>query len=149
MVSTEDAKAVVARMVERSMISGDLDAALNAYAPHFAYHNPVLRDLPPFPHPADAIRQLTSATRDAFPDMAYVIEAVVAEDDLVAVLYTWSGTNLGVLAGLPPTGRRVTATGAIVCRVADRRIVEQWDIDDRLDVIQQLGLFPTSGARPS
>ena len=37
----------------------------------------------------------------------------------------------------------VTATGAIVCRVAAGRIVEQWDIDDRLSVMQQLALAPT------
>ena len=42
---------------------------------------------------------------------------------------------------MPATGRTVTATGAIVCRVAGERIVEQWDIDDRLDVMDQLDCF--------
>jgi predicted ester cyclase len=77
--------------------------------------------------------------------MHYTVEALIAEDDKVAVLYTWRGTHTGSLGGLPPTGRTVTATGAIVCRVADGRIVEQWDIDDRLDVMQQLGFIPTPG----
>ncbi len=139
-MSTEEAKAIVRRMVEQGMIVGDLDAAIATYDPDLTYHNPMLRDLPPLPHATDVIRQLIGATRDAFPDMQYVIEAVIAEGDNVAILYTWSGTNLGPLAGLPPTGRQVKATGAIVCRVAEGRIVEQWDIDDRLDVIQQLGL---------
>lgn len=83
---------------------------------------------------------------DLLPDLAYAIDVVIGEGDKVAVLYSWSGTNEGSLAGLPPTGRRVSATGAIICRVAEGRIVEQWDIDDRLDVIGQLGLFPAAGA---
>lgn len=141
-MSTEETTAIVRRMVEQSMIEGDLDAALAAYAPDFLYHNPVMRDMPPLPYATDAVRRLIGAARAAFPDLRYVIEAVIAEDDKAAVLYTWSGTNHGELAGLPPTGRSVTATGAIICRLAGGKIVEQWDIDDRLDVIQQLGLFP-------
>jgi predicted ester cyclase len=77
--------------------------------------------------------------------MRYKIEALIAEGDTVAVLYTWQGTHTGELAGLPPTGREVTVTGAIVCRVAGGRIVEQWDIDDRLSVMQQLGLLSAPG----
>ncbi|HZC99401.1 MAG TPA: ester cyclase [Actinomycetes bacterium] len=148
-MSTENTKAVVLRMVEQSMIDGDLDAAIANYAPDFTYHNPVMKGMPPLPHTTDAVRQLIGATRDAFPDMRYAIDAVIAEGDKAAVLYTWSATNRGPLAGLPPTGRHVTATGAVVCRVADGRIVEQWDIDDRLDVMQQLGLLPAAGAPAS
>jgi predicted ester cyclase len=36
----------------------------------------------------------------------------------------------------------VHATGAIFCRLAGCKIVEQWDVDDRFAVMQQLGLFP-------
>jgi predicted ester cyclase len=46
---------------------------------------------------------------------------------------------------VPATGKAVAATGAIVCRVAGGRIVGQWDIDDRLDVMQQLGLLSPPG----
>ena len=143
-MTTQDTKAIVLRMVERGMIEGDVDAAIATYDPDFIYHNPVLKVLPPHRHTTDVVRQLIGATREAFPDMRYVIDTVVAEGDEAAVLYTWSGTNTEPLAGLPATGRRVTATGAILCRVADGRIVEQWDIDDRLDVMQQLGLLPAA-----
>jgi hypothetical protein len=34
------------------------------------------------------------------------------------------------------------ARGVLVCRVANGRIVEEWDVDDRLDVMEQLGVFP-------
>jgi steroid delta-isomerase-like uncharacterized protein len=142
---TEESKAVVREMVEQSMIAGDVDAAIRAYTPDFVYHNPVLAAMPGLPPGPEAIRQLVLASRAAFPDMRYTIEVLFAEDDKVVVLYSWRGTHTGSLGGLPPTGRSVTATGAIVCRVNHGKIVEQWDVDDRLDVMQQLGLIPTPG----
>jgi steroid delta-isomerase-like uncharacterized protein len=148
-MSTEESKAVVRRMVEQGMIVGDVDAAASAYAPDFVYHNPVVTAMPALPHGPEGMRQLLAASRAAFPDMQYSIEALIAEEDQVAVLYSWRGTHQGELGGLPPTGRSVKATGAIVCRVAGGRIVEQWDIDDRLDVMQQLGLLPAPQSMPA
>jgi steroid delta-isomerase-like uncharacterized protein len=142
---TEESKAVVREMVEQSMIAGDVDAAIRAYAPDFVYHNPVLAAMPNLPPGPEGMKQLILASRAAFPDMRYAIEALVAEGDKVAVLYKWTGMHTGSLGGIPPTGKSVTATGVIVCRVAGGKIVEQWDVDDRLDVMQQLGLIPTLG----
>ena len=144
MSTTEETGDVVRRMVEKSMIEGDVDGTIALYAPDFTYHNPVLRGMPAPPHPTDIVRQLIGKAREAFPDLRYVIEAVVAQDDVAGVLYTWEATHQGALEGLPPTGRPVAATGAMFCKVSGGRIVEQWDIDDRLDVVQQLGLIPTA-----
>jgi steroid delta-isomerase-like uncharacterized protein len=139
--TTEVSRAIVTRMVANSMITGDVDAAMEAYAPGVIYHNPMLHHLPAELTALDAIRRLMNASREAFPDLTCTINVVLADGDKVAVLYTWTGTHRGSLGDLPPTGRTVTSTGAIVCRVADGRIAEQWDIDDRLDVMQQLDLL--------
>jgi steroid delta-isomerase-like uncharacterized protein len=144
----EENKAVVRRMVELGMTAGDVDAAVGAYAPDFVYHNPVLAEMPGLPPGLEGVRQLLLGARAAFPDLEYTIEALIGEGDLVAVLYSWRGTHTGTLGGVPATGREVRATGVIVCRLADGRIVEQWDVDDRLDVMQQLGLMPTPGSAP-
>ena len=145
-MSTEETKTIVLKMVQSGNVDGDVDAAIAAFDRDFTYHNAVMKDMPPFEHTTDAVRQLIEATRTAFPDMRYTIDSVIAEGDRAAVLYTGSGTNRGELAGAPPTGRSVTATGVVICRVVERRIVEHWDIDDRLDVIQQLGLLPPPSA---
>ena len=141
-MSAEQSKAVVRRYVEQGMIAGDLDAAVAAYAPDFVYHNPVVTDMPTLPRGPEGVRQLLAATRAAFPDMRYTVESLIAEGDTVAVLYSWRGTHTGELGGIRPTGRAVSAMGAMVCRVAGGRIVEEWDVDDRLGVMQQLGLIP-------
>jgi steroid delta-isomerase-like uncharacterized protein len=140
-MSAEENKYLVRRMVEQGMIEGDVNAAVAAYASDFIYHNPMLRGMPAAPDMREVVREFRTASRTAFPRMHYTVEAIVAEEDMVAVLYTWRGTHQGSLGGLSPTGREVTATGAFFCRVDGGKIVEQWDIDDRFDVMQQLGLI--------
>lgn len=141
----EESKAVVRRYVEEGLIGGNLAAADRAYAPDCVFHNPVLAEAPSLPPGPAGVRQLLAATRAAFPDMRYTLDALIAEGETVAVFYTWTGTHTGELGGIPATGRSVTAMGAMACRVAGGRIVEEWDVDDRLGVMQQLGLLPTPG----
>jgi predicted ester cyclase len=147
-VSTAESKAVVARYVEDVLIGGDLGGVARAYAPEFTYHNPVTGETPALPTGPEGVKLLVTATRSAFPDMRYTIDALIAEDDLVSVFYTWEGTHSGELGGIPATGTRVTAMGAMACRVADGKIVEEWDVDDRLGVMQQLGLLPNRNLPP-
>jgi predicted ester cyclase len=100
-----------------------------------------VEEMPDLPRGLDGMRILLAGARGAFPDMQYVVEVVVAEGDTVALLYSWTGTHLGEIGGFPATGREVHATGAIFCRLAGDRIVEQWDLDDRLGTMQQLGVL--------
>ncbi len=141
-------RAVVTTMIEQGMVRGNIEAALTAYAPDVAYHNPVMDEMPSLPRGLDGMRLLMGGARAAFPDMTYTVEMVTSEEDRVAVLYSWTGTHTGEMAGLPATGSPVHATGAIFCRLANGRIVEQWDIDDRLGVMQQLGAVPAGTASP-
>lgn len=141
-MSAAENRAVVRDMIRNGMELGDVDAAVKAYDPNFVYHNPVVTEMPDLPSGTDGMKMLMAGSRAAFPDMQYTVEMLVAEGDQVAVLYSWTGTHTADLGGMPATGKRVAATGAIFCRLANGRIVEQWDIDDRLSVIQQLGVPP-------
>lgn len=137
---------IVRDMVEQGMGSGDFDTALAVYAPDFVYHNPVMDEMPSLPRGVAGMRMLLQSARMAFPDMQYQVEAALAEDDWVALLYSWTGTHLGGMGGIEATGRQVSATGAIFCRLHDGKIVEQWDLDDRLGTMQQLGVIPSGTA---
>lgn len=74
----------------------------------------------------------------AFPKAQATLEDVVAAGDRVAVRWTGRATHRGTFAGIPATGREVTARGAVFYRVVDGRIAEAWDVLDTGEFMQQL-----------
>lgn len=80
--------------------------------------------------------------RSAFPDARFTVEDMLAEGDRVAARLTMRGTHLGALNGIPATGRSVVVSGMSIERIAEGRIVEGWNENDALGMLQQLGVFP-------
>jgi predicted ester cyclase len=81
--------------------------------------------------------------------MGYTIDVMIAEGDMVSLFYSWTATHTGELGGIQATGRTVSAVGAMARRVSGGKIVEEWDLDDRLGVMQQLALLPASASPAS
>ncbi len=98
-------------------------------------------------------RSFISAWREACPDCRVVVEAVIAEGDLVVTRYNCEGAvHTGVfeaeIGGLsmavPPTGEMIEDHGIAIWRIADGKIVEHWSEWNQLQVAQQLGVVPTT-----
>ena len=85
-------------------------------------------------HLADHIAQAEAA----FPSYELLAEELIAERDLVAMRGTFQGVHRGTFAGIPATGRVVSAPLMIIYRVADGRIVEHWMQFDAAAVVAQL-----------
>lgn len=75
----------------------------------------------------------------AFPDLAVDVEHLVADENNVSFAYTVTGTHRGDFMGVPPTGRRIRATGLQISRFENARIVERWGSSDQLGILQQIG----------
>ena len=58
------------------------------------------------------------------------------------VRWTFYGTHQSEFVGLPATQRQVRYAGVNIFRIADGKIVEIWDLLDRLSLWQQLGVLP-------
>ena len=58
------------------------------------------------------------------------------------VRWTVEGTHRGELLGIRPTGKHVRFSGISIYRLAGRKIAEQWEQWDRLDLMRQLGVVP-------
>jgi predicted ester cyclase len=90
------------------------------------------------------MKQYISHYFRAFPDLRWTIETMIAEGDLVAVHYTGRGTHQGDLMGIPPTGKQATASAVLILQIEDGKIVEDWLEGDKLGLLQQLGVIPSS-----
>jgi len=79
------------------------------------------------------------ASRAVAPDQVFTPVDMIEEGDRIAVTWTWEGTHLGDLPGVPATGRRIRMTGATVYGFdANDRLTGHWQIADRLGVYQQI-----------
>jgi predicted ester cyclase len=68
---------------------------------------------------------------------------VISEGDSVVTRYTVRGTHEGEIEEFgPPTGKQIELQGITIHRIADGKIVEEWERYDNLSLMQQLGLAP-------
>jgi steroid delta-isomerase-like uncharacterized protein len=141
-ITSEKNKIIVGRAWEEFFIRGNLDKADEFFAPDYVNHDPAASE---DRHGPEELRQFLSMYRNAFPDMQFTIEDVIAEGDEVVVRWTLRGTHQGELMGIPPTNNQVTVRGMSIERVSGDKIVETWDNYDAIGLMQQLGVIPEPG----
>jgi predicted ester cyclase len=77
--------------------------------------------------------------RAAFPDARVRIDEIVADEQTVVVLYTFSGTNTGLLLSRPiVTGKPASFTTVDTYHFADGKIVGYAQLYDRLGLLEAL-----------
>ena len=137
---SDENKAISRRLFEEVFDGHNVALCDELYAPDYVPHS-----LPPgFSPDREGTKQYLSEYIRAFPDVGWTIERMLAEGDLVAIHYTGRGTHQGELMGIPPTGKQVTASAVLTLRIVDGRIVEDWLDRDKLGLLQQLGVIPSS-----
>ena len=136
-MSTEENKALARRVIEEMFNKGNLDVADELIAPDYVDHDPAM---PEDVRGPEGFKEYVSAYRSAFSDLHVEIEDQLAEGDLVATRWTGTGTHDGELAGIPPTGNRVTLPGMEIVRISDGKLVEGWEGYDSMTMMRQLGV---------
>ena len=140
-MSTEQNKATLKRFVEEVLNKGNLALVDELALPDAVDHN-----LPPGLPPGPAGYKLfVGAFRQAFPDLHYHVEDVIAEGDMVAQRTLGHGTMKGDFQGMPATGKSASWSEIHIVRFANGKMVEHWGQVDQLGMLQQLGLAPTPG----
>jgi predicted ester cyclase len=94
--------------------------------------------------------------RAMFPDWVEKVDVLIAEGDLVAARFTSTGTQARDIPAVPhlqPTvpnkGRFLRMPEMEVFRIANGKLVEQWDLNDGWSANAQLGLFDPDRWRES
>ncbi len=105
-------------------------------------------ELPRFIDPV-LLEEVGAHTRqflDAFSDIDCEIEDLIAEDDMVVGKLMIHATHSGTFAGAPATGRRISFASYRIYRILDGKVVATWAMQDRLGLLEQLGLVKSLGA---
>ena len=137
-VDTEANKAIVRRVFEEVFNQRNLDLVDEIFAADYVLHAPPNPDI----RGKEGFKQFVTTTFTAFPDGQYTVEDMVAEGDKVMIRWTALGTHQGDWAGIPPTGKHVTAMGLNIYRIANGLIEEDWLNSDFLGMMQQMGVVP-------
>jgi predicted ester cyclase len=75
----------------------------------------------------------------------WAIEEIFSAGDRVVVRWTGSGTRVGEINGIPPTGRSIRVDAIAIHKVTGGKIAESWEVWDTLGFLQQIGAVPVPG----
>src|SRR4051812_29618171 len=115
MMSPEENKAIVRRLVEEAQGRGNLHVIDELISSDFVDHCA----WPGIPANREGIKQIFGMFHAALSDLHVVIHDQLAEDDRVATRKTLRGTHQGNLFGVPPTGRAITIEVIDILRLKD------------------------------
>jgi steroid delta-isomerase-like uncharacterized protein len=96
-------------------------------------------------HGRAGARQHFNTYITAFPDSHITVDDIIAEGDKVSLQWTATGTHRGELAGIAPTGNRITVSGNLTVRISGGKIVEDHTLWDTLKLAQQIGAVGQAG----
>ena len=78
----------------------------------------------------DYLKTRARSLFSAFPDVKFVVEDVVQQDDRLAARVTLEGTQRGEFAGIPATGKRMKVYDFAMYRVVNGKITDVWSLID-------------------
>lgn len=138
-LSRAESKALVQQAVDLYMGNS---AVQDMFASDVVVHLP----LSLYPEELDlaGYRDVMSAYQQAFagftltPREDIAPDGLIADANLVAYVYTISGTFMGELRGLPPLATDVSYPGINIYRIADGQIVEVWSVWDAFSELTQM-----------
>jgi steroid delta-isomerase-like uncharacterized protein len=132
----ETNQAVVRRLYDECLNQGKFEVADQIIAPDFISPGPEGGTGPA------GFKKIAGSLRTGFPDIQFTIHEVVAENDRVALRWTWEGTHRGTFMNIAPTGKQVQQEAIVMFRLAEGKITELKAQVDRLGFLQQLGVLP-------
>ncbi len=130
-----ESKAKLRRIVLEAFSEGRVEVLDEVLAPDFVNH----AGPPGLDRGIEGVKQVISNERAGFPDLQYEVIQEVEEGDLVTQHCRVTGTHLGPIFGVAPTGRRVMWNEIHIGRMAGGLVAEHWACNDMHSVWVQIG----------
>jgi len=121
------------RLIEKGFNGGDLSVVDEVVSSDSKEHQRGNDD------GAKGTKEVITTLRTWFPDFRMQLEDIAASEDRVWARFRATGTNLGQVMHIPPTGRKVSVDVIDIVRFRDGRIVEHWGVPDQLGLMIQIG----------
>jgi steroid delta-isomerase-like uncharacterized protein len=118
---------LIRRYYEELFNQGRVELVSELLAPDYVNHSP---GSPQQDRGRQGVVDVILALRRGVPDLRYQVEDVVASVDAVAVRTRVTGTHLGVLFGVAPTGKRFEVTQLAIEHVREGKIVAHWRVTE-------------------
>ena len=134
----------VERWFDDLFTRGDLDAVDDLVAPDFVAHGQGGMD---DSHGRESFREWLRWYTTAFAEREWSVHDVISESDKAVARYSGWATYKGGLLDIPSTDQRVLETGILILRVEDGLVREVWSEMSDLQLVMQLGAFPTQEGR--
>lgn len=141
---SEEVKTKITRFVDEGFNKMDLAAFDEFYAHDCVRHVPPLQDM----QGVEALKQYgVEYRRNVFSDVRITINDILVEGDKAASRWTWEATHTGQSATFPfpATGKRLTITGCTMYRFVGGKCAEEWEHQDMVGALQQMGVLPQIG----
>jgi steroid delta-isomerase-like uncharacterized protein len=132
-----ESEALVRRFFEEFCNGRREDVADEIVAADYVSHGP---QAPPAEGPG-GVKSRVSVYQDSL-DGHWDVHEIFSAGDRVVARWTGSGTHLGELMGIAPTGKPISVEAISVFRIADGKIAEEWTVWDALGLLQQVGAVP-------
>ena len=131
-------EAVVRRFYEEMNNDRKLDLAPDLFTSDHTFHDP---QIPGVPNGPAAVAATVKVYQEGV-DGHWEIEEIFSTDDRVVVRWTGSGTHVGEVNGIPPTGKKIQVDAISIHRMSGGKIAETWEVWDTLSFLQQIGVVP-------
>jgi steroid delta-isomerase-like uncharacterized protein len=115
------------------------DVADEIVSQDYVSHGP---QAPPAEGP-EGVKVRVGLYQDSVDGRWRVDEIFSAAGDRVVTRWTGTGTHIGELMGLAPTGRPIAVEAITIHRIANGQIAEEWTVWDALGLLQQVGAVPS------
>jgi steroid delta-isomerase-like uncharacterized protein len=138
---SEANKAVVRRDIEEILNQGNLALIDELFSADSVFHGPNYPEL----RGREARRQFFASLREAFPDIHFTVDELIAEGDKVVLRWSVTGTHRGEFWGATPTGKKISFSGTTTFRIAGGMIADEFVQADFLGFMQQIGVVPALG----
>jgi ketosteroid isomerase-like protein len=122
-MSAKENKAIFLRFLDE-LSKGNLGVVDEVCSPNFAFYSP---NWPNWPRGLEGARKLVAPPAGGPVETRFKVEDIFAEDDKVAVRWTFRGTYQGeAKPGFPKPGEKYAVGAISIYRFVDGKIEEDW-----------------------